>query len=54
MFYGQVAFVVDSAGAWESLFCAVPTVDDGIWSLNWNETDASAIPLSVKETAPAN
>lgn len=55
MFYGQVALLVNSSGAWESEFYALATEMSGIWSLNWNYTGvADAIPLTLKTTPPSN
>lgn len=52
-FYGHVAILVDSAGAWQTLFYAIPTSSNGIWSLNWNTTDEDdAIPVTLKDSAP--
>ncbi|OCK92396.1 uncharacterized protein K441DRAFT_614615 [Cenococcum geophilum 1.58] len=54
-FYGHVTFLVASSGGWEALFYAKPTASSGIWSLMWNqtgETDSSAVPVALKDSAP--
>ncbi len=54
MFYGQTLLLVDSSGQWDGLFSAEPTESDGLFSLNWNQTSDTAVPLSVRLTAPSN
>ncbi|KAL9476105.1 hypothetical protein ACSS6W_005946 [Trichoderma asperelloides] len=53
-FYGQTLLLVGSSGQWEGLFSAEPTEQDDIFSLNWNQTSDTAIPLSVRFTTPSS
>ncbi|KAL6889197.1 hypothetical protein GGI43DRAFT_430924 [Trichoderma evansii] len=53
-FYGQTLLLVGSSGQWDGLFSAEPTEKDGIFSLNWNQTSDTAIPLSVRLTTPSS
>ena len=54
-FYGHTVIVADTTGAWQSLFYALPSSDDGVWSLNWNATSVSgAIPVTLRDSAPPN
>jgi hypothetical protein len=55
-FYGTVAFLFPSDGSFQSSWSAIPSEIDGVWTLEWNQTDAStgAIPLTIKSTPPSN
>lgn len=54
-FYGHVVILEASSGEWETLFYALPTDTDGVWTVNWNGTDVTdAIPLTLKNTQPPN
>lgn len=55
-FYGTTAMVVVD-GSWETLWYAVPTAIDGLWTVGWNAsgggvTDAEL--LTVRSVAPPN
>jgi hypothetical protein len=55
-FYGQVLLLVGSDGAWNSLFYAEATGEDGLWALTWNSTSkdaGGAVPLAIRSTPPA-
>ncbi len=54
VFYGQV-LLLQQDGKLQTLWFAVPTGTDGIYSLNWNETSDgtdAAVPVSLKTRPP--
>lgn len=55
-FYGTVAFLFPDDGSFQSAWSAIPSEVDGVYTLEWNQTDASvgAIPLTIKSTPPSN
>jgi hypothetical protein len=54
-FLGHVVLVTGVDGALTSLFAAEPTDTDQVWALVWDRaTDASAVPVSLKDQAPPN
>ncbi len=53
-FYGQTLLLVDASGQWNTLFSAQSTHSEGIFSLNWNETSDTAIPLTLRLNTPSN
>ncbi|EHK20455.1 uncharacterized protein TRIVIDRAFT_68991 [Trichoderma virens Gv29-8] len=53
-FYGQTLLLVGSSGQWDGLFSAEPTEQDGIFSLNWNQTSDTAVQLSLRLTSPSS
>jgi len=53
--FGHLACLKTSGGKVQSLFYAVPSDVDGIWSLNWNSTDESgSVSVALKDTPPSN
>lgn len=55
-FYGHVLLHQNDDGTLKSLFYAVPSDTEGIWSLDWNSTDDDTegkVLLTVKATAPS-
>jgi hypothetical protein len=54
-FYGTVAFHTKEDGSFESLWFASP-VADGLWALQWNETEGSEamLPVTLKSTPPSS
>jgi hypothetical protein len=55
-FFGHVALLADNDGSMVSLFWAVPSGTDGVWTLTWNETETGngGIPVTLKDTPPPN
>ncbi|OIW23742.1 hypothetical protein CONLIGDRAFT_673947 [Coniochaeta ligniaria NRRL 30616] len=55
-FYGHFIFVSES-GSLQSLFYALPTDTDDVWSLNWNSTSdetAGKVLVSLRDVMPSN
>lgn len=53
--FGNQLVLVDSSGALEQLWWALPTETEGVWTLRWNVdtvTDNDAVPVVVKNVAP--
>ena len=54
-FYGDYVMWEDDAGAYQTLFFAVPTTDTGVYKLSWGsggENDSTAVPVSIRRLAP--
>ncbi|KAI5919171.1 hypothetical protein F4810DRAFT_688691 [Camillea tinctor] len=55
LFYGQAVLHKNSAGSLETLWYAIPTDVDRVWTLAWNSTSDSTngtVPISLRSTAP--
>ncbi|KAL1966547.1 hypothetical protein VTN77DRAFT_4469 [Rasamsonia byssochlamydoides] len=55
--YGKTVFVVSSSGAWETLFFAGTTANEGVWTLLWDPddpNDAGVFPVALRTTPPSN
>ncbi|KAH8904104.1 hypothetical protein BR93DRAFT_985408 [Coniochaeta sp. PMI_546] len=55
-FYGRFLFILES-GAFESLFYALPTENQDVWSLNWNTTGDDTegqVLVSLRNAKPTN
>ncbi|KAH7128071.1 hypothetical protein B0J13DRAFT_611598 [Dactylonectria estremocensis] len=53
-FYGTIAFVVTASGKMESLWYAVPSDTEGVYTLKWNDQSGKGVILIIKSTPPSN
>ncbi|KAH7177085.1 hypothetical protein EDB81DRAFT_707844 [Dactylonectria macrodidyma] len=53
-FYGTIAFVATASGKMESLWYAVPSDTEGIYTLKWNDQSGEGVLLIIKMTPPSN
>jgi hypothetical protein len=49
--------MVEEDGGFQSVFYALPTEVEGVWSLNWNTTGddtAGKVPATLRDVRPSN